>query len=90
MQFVVQPRAGRRCVKQIVVVSEALPDFGWIRLAGRPILAWDAEILERDTVRIEQAEYVVVGLNEEGRRLRERCVFRQNPRIDVAVRRDDG
>lgn len=41
-------------------------------------------------MRVEQAEDVVVGLNEEGRRLRERCVFRQNPRIDVAVRRDDG
>ena len=41
-------------------------------------------------MRVEQAEDVVVGLNEEGRGLRERCVFRQNPRIDVAVRRDDG
>jgi len=90
VQLVVQPRAGRRPVKQIVVIREALPDFAWIRLDGRSISARDAKILERDTVRVEQAEDVVIGLNEEGRRLRERCVVRQNPRIDVAVRRDDG
>jgi hypothetical protein len=68
------------------VVSKALPHFAWIRLDGRPVVSRDAKILERDTVRVQQAEDVVIGLNEERRGLRERYVVRQNPRIDVAVR----
>ena len=50
----------------------------------------DAEHLERDAGGVQQPRHVVVGRDQQRRRVAERRVVEQHARVDVAVRRDHG
>src|SRR6185312_13427231 len=80
VELIIQPGAGWRTAKQIVVLAEQLP------YAPRLTLQ---QVFQRHAVGVQQAQDVVVGLNDQRRRLRKRRVLGENARIHMAVRRDD-
>ncbi len=62
---VVEPEAGGGAAEEVVVFREDAPDFAGIGFLVAIELG-NAEGLERDALRVEHAEDVVVGLDEEG------------------------
>src|SRR5206468_4180738 len=70
---------------------EHLPDLAGIRFRARR-LSDDrryAERFERDSLRIEQSQYVVIRRDDKRGGIRKWIVGRQRRRIDVTVWRDD-
>src|SRR5689334_21845511 len=75
-------------------------DDSWRRRCARPFagrarwpswdLAWDAERLHGDTLRVEHPEQVVVRCDQQSGRLGKGPILRQERRIDVAMRADQG
>ena len=86
MQLVVEPRTGRRAAEQVVVLGEQPPHAARIHLHRRAVLARHAQRLEGHAVRVHQAQDVMVGLDDQRRRLGEGGVLRENAWIDVPVR----
>jgi hypothetical protein len=81
----VQPNARRCSAEQIVMASKDVPDSARIlqfRLAN-------LEILKRDSLAVERAIDVVVGLHEELCRIRERLVPGKPRRLRMPVRTND-
>ncbi len=86
---VVEPEAGGGSAEEVVVAGEDAPDLA--RVGGLlAVELRDAEGFERDALRVEHAEDVVVGLDEEGGGVGEGLVFGEPARVGVAVRGDDG
>ena len=85
----VEPQPGRRAAKQIIVLGKAPPDRPAVGLDRRAVEGRHAEILQPHALAEQHAEDVVVGHDEQLRRIRERLVQRIPARIGVAVRADD-
>src|SRR2546430_400795 len=81
VELVVEPGTGRRATKQEIVLGEQLPHFARVAVQQR---------LERHAARVQEAQDVMVGLDDQRRGLRERLIGGQNPRVHMPVRRDDG
>ena len=69
--------------------GEDAPDLAWVRV-GAAVEVRDSQGLERDTLRVEHAEDVVVGLNEECGGVGEGLIFGKPAWVAVAVGGDDG
>ena len=72
-----EPEPGRRAAKQVPVPGEEAPDRARIGLDRAAVLAGDAELLQPHALRIEHPEDVVVRLDEQRRRDRERLRSRR-------------
>ena len=84
---VVEPHARRRAAEQVDVVGKRLP--GSPRTGRRPTVERrHAEGLERNALAVEHPGQVVVRRDEECRRVLERLVGGEPPRVRVAVRAD--
>ena len=86
---VVEPQPGRRAAEQMKVLGEAAPDFARIGLDRAAVDPRHAEVLETHALAVEHAMHVVVGNDEQPRRIGERRVVGEPLRIGVAVRADD-
>ena len=60
-EFVRQPQSGWRATKQVKMLREGLPDLPVIQLHRAAVRARDAHLLQGDTLRIEHAEDVMIG-----------------------------
>jgi hypothetical protein len=69
---------------------EAAPDRPRIAFDSSAILHLNAKVFKAHALTIEHAENVVVGNDEQRRRIGKRLVLRIPTRIRVPVRRDDG
>src|SRR5216683_7600057 len=87
-QSVVEPETGRGAAEQIVVFCEDAPDLAGIGLLAAVDLR-NAQGFERNTLRIEHAEDVVVGLNQEGGRIGKGFVESKPAWVGVTVRGDE-
>src|ERR687888_2221647 len=72
------------------MLGEQLPDLAGIALHRRAVARWDTECLHRYAARVQHAEDVMIGRDDERRRLGERFVLREKPGIDVSVGADEG
>ena len=70
------------------MLAEGLPDLARVAFYQRAITRRDAQCLHRDAARVEHAEDIVVGRDDERRRLWEGRVLGEQIRLDVAVRAD--
>ncbi len=86
---VVEPEPGRRAAEQMKVLGETAPDFARIGFDRAAVDARHAQVLETHALAVEHAMHVVVGNDEQPRRVGERRVVRKPLRIRVAVRADD-
>src|SRR6185437_11185353 len=91
VERMVEPQPRRRAAKERVVRSEQPPDRACIvRRAYRGIVRWRyAKQLERDALAVQHPENVVIGNDEERRRIRERRVVGVPLRIGVSMGTDD-
>ena len=89
LEGMVEPEPRRRAAQQVVVLGEAAPDRAAVGLGRAAVGARHAEVGERHALRAEHAEDVVVGDDEELRRIGERQVLGVPARVGVAVRADD-
>ena len=79
----------RRAAEQMIVRGERVPDPACVLLDRRAVPARDAEVLEPHALAVEHPEHVVIGRDEQRRRIRERRVVGEPLRIGVPVRADD-
>ena len=86
---VVEPEAGGGSAEEVVVPGEDAPDLAGVG-AFFAVDLGDAEGFEGDSLRVEHAEDVVVGLDEELGGIGKWLVEREPGGVGVAVRRDDG
>ena len=86
-QLRLQPVAHRGAAVDVPVRAQQPPHLPGLRLGKRA--AAHAKLVQRDAAGVQQPGDVVVRGHEQRRRIRERRVVQQQPRIDVAVRRDD-
>ena len=86
LKGIVEPHAGGRAAKQIVVVGEDAPDASRIFRLGNA----DFQIFERDALTVQHAVDVMVRLDEECGRVGKRLVVRKPRGLRVPVRADDG
>ena len=85
-QLGLEPEAHRRAPEQVPAFAQQPPRRPR-RVFGERALP-DPEVVEPDPVGVQQPRHVVVGGHEQRRRVGERLVVEQQPRIDVTVRRD--
>src|SRR5690606_33149325 len=76
--------------EEVEVLGKQLPDAPRVLLHRAAVERRDAETLEGDALRVEHARHVVVGDDEQRCRVGEPLVGREQLRIDVAVRADEG
>ena len=86
---VVEPEPGGGSAEEVVVPGEYAPDLAGVG-AFFAVDLGDAEGLEGDALRVEHAEDVVVGLDEERGGIGEGLVEGEPARVGVAVGREDG
>ncbi len=86
LELVCQPGAARRPAKQVEVVGEPLPDPARVGLGRPAVEPGNTQRLHRHALRVEHAHDVVVGHDDERRRIRKALVEREQPGIDVPVR----
>ena len=67
---VVEPHPRRRAAKEMVMRRETAPDRARVALDDAALLRGDAEILEPHALAVEHAENIVVGNDEQRRRIR--------------------
>ncbi len=90
----IQPHPRRRPAKQKVVLREDPPDLPGIdcgrsgRVPVRTALR-DTQRFKRNTLRIQHAKDVMIGLNQQRCRVRKRLVLGKPARIRMPVRRND-
>ena len=72
LERVVEPEPRRRAAQQVVVLGEAAPDRAAVGLGRAAVGARHAEVGERHALRVQHAEDVVVGGDEELRRVGKR------------------
>ena len=70
------------------MVGEELPDLAWVGLDSRAVAGGNAQLLEPHALRVEHPGDVVIGDDQQRRRIGEWLVGREHLRIDVAVRAD--
>jgi hypothetical protein len=71
------------------ILGEAAPDLPRVGLGPTAVDPRHAEFLERHALAVEHPEDVVIGDDEQRRRIRKRLVLREPRRIGVSVRTDD-
>src|SRR5690625_2746361 len=86
---VVEPGAGRRTEKEVIVVGEDLPHRARVGVDGATVAAGNPELVECDPLRVQHPEDVVIRRDQEGCRLRERFVVGQQRRRHVPVRTNE-
>src|SRR5438067_3480211 len=86
VKLVIEPNPRRRAPKQIVMLTERLPDSPWISLDGRSVAHRDAQRLHRDAARVEHAKDVVIGRDNQRRWLGKGRVVVEQARLDMTVR----
>ncbi len=90
LKRVVEPHPTRRAAQQPVALGEAPPDRAPVGL-GRPAIdPRHAEVRQRHSLRAQHPEHVMVGRDEQLRRVRKRRVLGEPARIGVPVRAEDG
>ena len=86
----VEPEAGGGAAEEEVVGGEEAPGCAGIDVAGAAAGVGDAEGIERDALRVEHAEDVVVGGEEESGGVGEGVVRGEPGGVGVAVLGEDG
>ena len=81
-----QPEAHRRSAEDVPMRAQRAPDLARRRLVELALP--DAERVKLHAARVQQARHVVIGRDEQARRILERLIVEEDPRIDVAVRGD--
>ena len=89
LEGVVEPEPRRGAAQQVVVLGEAAPDRSSVGLGLATVGTGNAEVGERHALRAEHAEDIVVGDDEELRRVGEGQVLGVPARVGMAVRADD-
>jgi hypothetical protein len=90
LEGMVEPEARRGPSEQVKMRREAPPDGAGVLLDRPAVGARHAQLLERDALRMEHPEDVVVGGHEEARGVGESRVLGIPARIGMAVGADDG
>ena len=88
-QRMLEPVPRRRAPEQPEVLREQAPDGAPVGLDRAAVAARHPERLKRHALRVQHAEDVVVGLDEQLGRVGEGQVLGIPPRVRVAVRRQD-
>ena len=86
LERIVEPQARGRAAKQVIVAGEDAPHLARIL---DPRMA-DLQLLERNSLAVQHAEDVVIGLHEQRHRVGKRLVARKPSGLRVAVRAHDG
>ena len=86
LKGVVEPHARRRAAKEIVLVGEDAPDPARVL----HLVDADFEVVERDSLAVEHAVNVMIGLNEKLGRVRERFVLCKPGSLCVSMGAEDG
>jgi hypothetical protein len=86
-QLRLQPEADRRAPVGVPMAAQQPPHLA--RLGLRQRAAAHAQGVQRNPAGVQQPGHVVVGRHQQARRIGERLVVEQQPRVDVAVRRED-
>ncbi len=85
----VEPEPRGRAPEQVIPLREPPPDRARVLLHRPAIGARHPKILERDALRVQHPEDVVVGRHEEPRGVRKGRILGEPARVGVAVRADD-
>jgi hypothetical protein len=86
----VEPGTRGRAAEEMIMRGEAAPDGTRVAFDGAAVLRGDPELLEPHALAVEHAENIVIGNDEERRRIRKGLVLCVPAGIRVAMRRDDG
>ena len=89
-QRLLEPNPGGGAAEQAEMLGEQPPDRPSIGLRRGGVPRRDAQRLQRDALRVEHAKDVVIGLNEERRRVLEGGVAGVPLRVGVPMRRNQG
>jgi hypothetical protein len=89
LEGVVEPQPRRRAAEQVIVLGKQPPDLAAVGFGGTAIGPRHAETFEADALRKQHAEDVVVGRDEQLRRIGKRLVLGIPARICVTMRADD-
>ena len=85
-ELLLEPVAGGGAGEEVPVRGEDTPGLPGARALG----AADAQLVQRHARGVQDAAQVVVGADDQGRRVREGGVVDEHLRVEVAVRGDDG
>lgn len=86
---VVEPEPGRRAAEQVKVLGEPAPDFSRIGLDRAAVAPRHAKVLEAHALTVKHTMHIVVGNDEQPRRVGEGRVVREPLRVSMAVRAED-
>ena len=89
VQRLLEPQAGGGSPEQMKVLGKEPPDLARISFHRLAVPAPDAQPLQRNTLRVEHPKHVVIGCDEQCRRITEVPVGSEPFRIGVAMRRYD-
>ncbi|MNX42751.1 hypothetical protein D3C86_731760 [compost metagenome] len=85
----VVPHARRRAPEQMIVLGEAPPDLAWVRLDRAAVGPRHPQVLHRHPLRVQHAEDVVVGRDQQLGRVGEVFIAREPTGVGVTVRAND-
>ena len=89
VQLVLEPDAGGSSAKEIPVPREYLPYLARADSTGFAVAVGNPKGIERDALRVEHPEDVVVGNDQQGGRFRKWLIPGEHTGIDVPVRADE-
>ena len=85
----VQPHARRRAAEQVIALGKAPPDRARIAVGSAAVDRRDAQLVQPDALAVQHAEHIMVGHDQQLRRVGEGLIIGEPARIGVAVRADD-
>jgi hypothetical protein len=89
LEHVIEPEPCRRAPEEIVAFGKMPPDRPAVGLDRRAVERRNAKLFQPDALAEQHAENVVIGHDQQLRRVRKRLVQRKPARVRMTMRADD-
>ena len=90
LERMVKPHGRRGAAEQVVVSSETMPDQAWVTFRLAAIGARNSEVGQRHSLTCQHSEHIVIGNDDQFRRIGKAFVFGEPAWLAMTMRADDG